>query len=495
MRRRILLVNPPIYDFAAYDFWLKPYGLLSVAGRLRGQAEFLLFDYLERQGDYELRTATGGIAQIPGLDEGLSMAKSSPVSRASLRRAQGRLCPRFEGGTPATPRAGRPRHEYNPQSKDRWGRGRFPCEQIESPDPLKSIPRYFRRFGVPRAVFTDYLRERGPFDYVLVQTMMTYWYPGVREVIEDVRLAWPDAKIVLGGNYATLCSDHARGLGADLVVAGTDLRPLWQLLEMPHDDGQPALWEVGANDHSPLRVGAIKLTDGCPFQCSYCSVPRVYRGFAPRPVERSVAELELLAGRGAENVAFYDDALLFEADKVLVPFLTEVLRRSIRVNLHTPNALNARFLTAELADLMVRAGFKTFYLGFESASRQWQQGTGGKVFSEELARAVDHLLAAGADPVDITAYQIVGHPNSDIQELETSMRFVHSLGIRGMLADFSPIPGTPDGEACRQWVDLDEPLLHNKTAFPIICLGFDEVNRLKDLQRALNRPIPLRISD
>lgn len=448
MRRRILLVNPPIYDFAAYDFWLKPYGLLSVAGRLRGQAEFLLFDYLERRGDRELRIDDCGLKK---------------PSEAN---------PQFA--------------IINPQS-DRWGRGRFPCEQIESPDPLKSIPRHFRRFGVPRTVFTDYLRERGPFDYVLVQTMMTYWYPGVREVIEDVRLAWPQARIVLGGNYATLCTNHARGLGADLVVAGTDLRPLWRLLGMPHDDDQPALWEVGANNHSPLRIGAIKLTDGCPFQCSYCSVPRVYRGFAPRPLGRSVAELELLVGRGAENVAFYDDALLFEADRVLVPFLTEVLRRGIRINLHTPNALNARFLTAEWADLMVRAGFKTFYLGFESAARQWQQGTGGKVFSEELARAVDHLLAAGADPVDITAYQIVGHPNSDIQELETSMRFVHSLGIRGMLADFSPIPGTPDGDACRQWVDLDEPLLHNKTAFPIIRLGFEEVNRLKDLQRALNR--------
>jgi radical SAM superfamily enzyme YgiQ (UPF0313 family) len=192
---------------------------------------------------------------------------------------------------------------------------------------------------------------------------------------------------------------------------------------------------------------------------------------------------------GAENVAFYDDALVFDAQRVLVPFLLETLRRGIRVNLHTPNALNARFLTADLAQLMVRAGFKTFYLGFESASRQWQEGTGGKVFSEELARAVDHLFAAGADPIDITAYQIVGHPNSDVQELEESMRFVHRLGIRGMLADFSPIPGTPDGEACRRWVDLEEPLMHNKTAFPIIRLGFDEVNRLKDLQRAFNRTI------
>jgi hypothetical protein len=58
-----------------------------------------------------------------------------------------------------------------------------------------------------------------------------------------------------------------------------------------------------------------------------------------------------------------------------------------------------------------------------------------------------------------------------------------------MLADFSPIPGTPDGEFCRKWVDMDEPLFHNKTVFPIILLGFDETNRLKDLQRRLNRSI------
>ena len=67
------------------------------------------------------------------------------------------------------------------------------------------------------------------------------------------------------------------------------------------------------------------------------------------------------------------------------------------------------------------------------------------------------------------------------------MRFVNKLGIRGMLADFSPIPGTPDGDACRKFVNMDEPLLHNKTAFPIILLGFDQTNRLKDLQRKLNR--------
>src|SRR5215831_12161163 len=61
-----------------------------------------------------------------------------------------------------------------------------------------------------------------------------------------------------------------------------------------------------------------------------------------------------------------------------------------------------------------------------------------------------------------------------------------SLGLRLMLSEFSPIPGTPDGERCREWVDLDEPLWHNKTVFPLVLLGAEEVQRLKALCRELN---------
>jgi hypothetical protein len=66
------------------------------------------------------------------------------------------------------------------------------------------------------------------------------------------------------------------------------------------------------------------------------------------------------------------------------------------------------------------------------------------------------------------------------------MYFAHGLGLQLMLSEFSPIPGTPDGEHCRQWVNLDEPLWHNKTVFPLVLLGAAEVQRLKALCRALN---------
>lgn len=427
MKPRILLVNPPIYDFAAYDFWLKPYGLLSVAGYIRGKAQLLLFDYLDRMHPFA---------------------------------------------------AAQPQLQSDP-----WGRGRFYSEKTSAPTCLRQIPRYFQRFGLPRDTFRDLLRQPDPFDFALVQTTMTYWYPGVQEVLQDIRKYHPETKIVLGGSYATICVDHAHTLGADLLVQGTNLDPLWQFMAITPDTNQPALWEAYNN----LEVGVLKLSQGCPFDCTYCSVPNVYGRFKPRPLDRSIAEFELLTKLGVRNIAFYDDALLFDPDKVFVPFLVELMKRKTKINFHTPNALNARFVTPKLADLMVQADFKTFYLGFESASIEWQRSTGSKVFSDELAQAVRHLISAGADPANITAYQILGHPDTDVQQLEASMQFVSSLGIRGMLADFSPIPGTPDGERCRQWVNIDEPLMHNKTAFPIILMGFSETNRLKDLQRRLNR--------
>jgi len=235
-----------------------------------------------------------------------------------------------------------------------------------------------------------------------------------------------------------------------------------------------------------LRTGVLKLADGCPFRCTYCSVPQVYFNFRPRPLDRSLAECEFLNRLGVEHIVFYDDALLYRAKQTLKPFLKESLRRNIRVQFHTPNALNARFIDREMAELLVQSGFKNIYLGFESSAYAWQKKTGGKVYSNELERAVENLTAAGADSRNLHAYLIVGHPNAEDQNTEESMHLAHALGIRIMLSEFSPIPGTPDGEPCRQWIDLDEPLWHNKTAFTIQRLGGAEVQRLKRLAADLN---------
>ena len=426
MKPRILLINPPIYDFTAYDFWLKPLGMLTVAGRLKPFADMTLYDYLDRL------------------------------------------------------------HPSSKTPSDQFKRGRYPSQIIPKPPQFAQIPRYYRRFGLQRSLFQRFLAENGGFDIALIQTVMTYWYPGIQEVIEDLRKFCPDTTIVLGGFYAQACPDHARSLGADIVISTTDLSPLYDKLAIPLSERRtpiPPFWQ----GYDRLESAAIKLSNGCPFKCTYCWSGQHGPEFAPKPVSDCIAELQLLLNTGVTDIAFYDDALLYQPEKAFLPFLQHIIDDKITVNLHTPNALHAGLVTAELAELMVRAGFKTFYLGFESSSDDFQKQTGSKVSAHQLKTAVDHLVNAGANRSYITAYEIIGHPQSDLQQLEESMRLANSLGIAVMLSDFSPIPGTPDGEQCRRWVDLDEPLNHNKTAFPITLLGADEVNRLKDLRHKLNR--------
>jgi radical SAM superfamily enzyme YgiQ (UPF0313 family) len=351
----VLLVNPPIFDFTAYDFWLRPYGMLRVAGRMQRACRLSFFNFL--------------------------------ISKKT----------------------------------DAWGRGRFVSEEIQRPKPLSDVPRRFRRFGRPRSEFREFLSMHS-FDAVLIQTSMTYWYPGVQEVIEDIRELQPSAKIVLGGIYATLCLVHARSLGADLVIEGADLEPLWQLLSIAPEKGIPycAADETG--------VGIIKVSEGCPFRCTYCSAPLLWPEFIERPTADCLNELHHLTMTGAKNIAFYDDALLFHSDQALSPFLDAVIKANVRVAFHTPNALNARFITPDLAQRMVRAGFAGLFFGLESSAASWQQSTGGKVYSDEFATATNHLRAAGAQ--SITTYIIVGHPDLDSRDVELSIHFAHQCGTR-----------------------------------------------------------------
>ena len=430
MLPRILLVNPPIYDFTAYDYWLKPYGLLRVAGHLRHQAELHLFDHLDR-------------------------CHPAMATDVSLRT-------------------------------DRWGRGSFSRQAVSTPSPLAAVPRTYYRFGLDRQLLQDYLVQHGPFDAVLIQTVMTYWYPGVKEVIDTIRAHHAPTPIALGGVYATLCPDHARSLGADLIVEGLELAPLWNFLGTKAEPEQLPYWE----GYSRLETGVIKLTEGCPFRCTYCSVPQVYPKFSGY-LDRALAEYDYLLQRDVTQVAFYDDALLFKEKQLFIPFLNQLIDRGAPLQLHTPNALNARFISADLAQKMVEAGFKSFYLGFESNAYAWQKKTGGKVYSAEFAQAITHLQDAGVDPAAITAYLIVAHPNGQLQAVEDSMYFAHQLGIRLMLSEFSPIPGTPDGEACRALIDLDEPLWHNKSAFPFKLLGKEKIQQLKSLCKQLNNQLRL----
>ena len=171
----ILLINPWIHDFAAYDFWAKPLGILILAAILR---------------EHGFK-----VSYIDCLD-------------------------RFHPKAPRT----------DPSA--RYGRGPYLKSRIPKPTVLEDVPRNFSRYGVLPEWFREDLQAMPHPDLILVTSLMTYWYPGIQETIGVLREVFTDVSIVLGGIYATLCNSHAsEHSGADEVYSGPGEESILRLTE------------------------------------------------------------------------------------------------------------------------------------------------------------------------------------------------------------------------------------------------------------------------
>jgi len=420
LRMKALLVNPWICDFAAYDFWLRPFGLLRAGTVLRDWGWSVdLVDCLDRRDP-----------ELPAY---------------SSRRF---------------PRSGT------------FGRGKFHKTPADKPEAIAAVERPYFRYGLPRELVLERLAGKRKPDLILAGTTMTYWYPGYFQTLELLKDFFPGVPIVLGGLYPRLCPGHARAWsGADAVLTGgwEDLAGLlagrgFPRPDPPGEEITPA-WDL-LRDRTAL---AVRTGLGCPHSCTYCAAPILEPEIWRR---RPDAAAEEIAGYrenfGTTDIAFYDNALLYDSPGHLDRILARLLRRRVKLRFHTPNGLHARFLTRKTAELMKKSGFIQPRLSLESAGEELQRKTGGKVANRDLVRALGYLEGAGYGRGEVIVYLLIGLPGQTSEEAERDIRFVHSLGAAVSLAAFSPIPGTPDYLALvRQGVipeDLD-PLWQNNTIF------------------------------
>lgn len=439
----VLLINPWIYDFAAYNFWVKPLGLLSIASVLRRNGFDLYF-----------------IDCLDALDQKVKNTKDK---------------------------------EKTERRQD--GRGHFAKERIEQPDVLSAIPRNYSRYGISPHLFEEHIRSIPKPDAVLVTSMMTYWYPGVFEVIRLVKRYHPDVPVLLGGVYATLCHDHAGNFsGADFCISGQgEVSVLEKITELTRhratfipDGADPDSLPYPAFDLLSRHDALCLLTArGCPNRCTYCASSQLNGAFRQREPARVLEEiLYWVDCYKVNDFAFYDDALLCNTREHLIPLLKGIIRHELSCNFHAPNGLHVREVTREVAELLIQAGFKTIRLGLETADEGRQAETGKKTNNREFKEAVQQLRNAGYGSADIGVYLLAGLPGQSIQEIRESIQFVRDCGARPCLAEYSPIPGTPLWDEALQHSPFDlksEPLFHNNSILP--CrkegLSWEELYELK----------------
>jgi hypothetical protein len=436
---RVLLMQPPIYDFALYDLFFKPYGLLRLGSWFERSGYQI--DFLNCLDWQDTRTAE----------------KLGTVKRSSR------------------------------------GTGKFFRQPAKLPERVPSISKQYSRYGIVRESIAEALNTFRP-DLVCITTGMTYWYQGVIEAAEMIHVHAPQARLILGGIYATLMPEHAgRVTGADGVITGEADRGLPSLLARW---GFPPL--QGALPAFPLLLpevwgssaGVVRINTGCPLNCDYCASSVIDPEFCKGDPEKAFSFIEELNNKfGTVHVGFYDDALLVNRHDVLFPFLERAAASVIDWCFYTPNAVHINLIDREAAFLMKKAGFQEVRLGFESSSNLFHLQHDNKFTSSDFSQAVEALTSAGFLQHQLPVYVLAGLPGQTKREVEHSIREAAASGVSVSIAEFSPVPGTPAWEktvtSCPYPIE-DEPLFHNNSFQPTAWEGLtrDDMQELKETARS-----------
>ncbi|MBN2355337.1 radical SAM protein [candidate division KSB1 bacterium] len=427
-RPKILLVNPAIYDFSAYDFWIKPLGLLQIGAVLRRLGyEVSLVDCLDRH---------------------------HPLVRHNIK------C-------------------YDMQDRAD-GSGKFHREELEKPPVLADIPRKYCRYGAPPDVVEQMIQSVPRPDVILLTTGMTYWYPAVRDMANMLRQHFGNTPIVLGGWYATLCPSHARTMvNPSFIIRGEGEEQAIRLIaELTGGPGADFHYETldelpyPAFDLYPaLHSVPILTSRGCPYRCSFCASHLLLKSYRRRSPDAVAAEIRFWRDKfDIRHFAFYDDALLHNSESYAKPIFRLLAEEGDKVFFYTPNGLQPRHIDAEMATLLYQAGVAQLHLSFESASPERQKAMALKVTNRQLRSAVENLFRAGYANSQIGVYVLMGLPDQTMDEVRRSVDYVHHLGVKINLASFSPIPGTREWQRAAEmgvWQQEQDLLLGNNSLFPI----------------------------
>jgi anaerobic magnesium-protoporphyrin IX monomethyl ester cyclase len=318
-------------------------------------------------------------------------------------------------------------------------------------------------------------------------SMWSYSWPIVRELIHELRKAFPALPIVCGGEHFTAVPDLSMeqapidylvlGEGEETAIAlfralemGLDVAVIpgvvWRdregkVTKNPRRDRirnvdeipWPAwdLFDVEAYSRNRLVSGIyfgktvpILATRGCPYQCSYCSSPNMWttRWFARSPKD-VVDEIEHYHQQyGAQNFPFQDLTAILKREWV-VEFCREVETRGLKITWQLPAGTRSEVIDEEVARLLVRSGCRSLNFAPESGSERTRKHMRKMLTDERLFRAVHASVKAG---LNVGCFFVLAYPTDEKEDMQATVRLARRLGRAGVddvsAGFFFPLPST-----------------------------------------------------
>ena len=255
--------------------------------------------------------------------------------------------------------------------------------------------------------------------------------------------------VVLGGIHPTVLPEEA-SKHADAIVVG-EAEGVWQKLIMDFQTGgmkkiyqRSSLCSLKALPHPRwdlmnksryLTTNVVQATRGCPYNCSFCTVPRFFgRKYRCRPIEDVIREIATFDGK---LLGFVDADIMGNPSYAKELFTALIPYKKIWAGDAGIRVANDE----ELLRLAAKSGCKGLFIGFESLSPASLQEAGkSQNVVEYYKSAIGKIARYG---ISVLGGFVFGFDTDDESVFERTVEFAIENKI--VYLDFNilcPYPGT-----------------------------------------------------
>lgn len=252
-------------------------------------------------------------------------------------------------------------------------------------------------------------------DEIKITSLFTWAWRPVWEAVAFYRALFPRAVISLGGIYATLMPDHAKGSGADQVKVGLDrdaedLMPDYDLVPEWHRD----------------RGASIMFSHrGCIRKCDFCAVPKLEG--KPFQIHHN-SRVAHLVHPEHKRVILWDNNVLGESH--WRDLFAEL--RELKVEVDFNQGLDARLVTEEVAHEIKTLNIPTIRFAYDFPGMR-----------KGMERAITNLRAANLGRHrygHICCYVLYNYRDTP-QDLFERIRDLLAWGIAAYPMRYQPLSG------------------------------------------------------